>query len=911
MIIKERKSGVFHKLKFIAKNIGKFFLSKKVKLLLVSLVILSLIFIGIFAGLLLSGFFGTLNSPSRITLNTLKWLGFNDLESIKTSIDNIYYENIKIPLNYIKGKFSNPEKMYIDISFQNYQKIEKKREEALRDGILTTSEDDWVPAVIKYKDEEKSVKLRLKGDWLDHIDGDKWSFRIKVKNDETIDRMKVFSIQDPKTRVYLSEFLYLEALRREDVLAPRYEFIEVIINGNNKGIYALEEHFETQLIESNNRRDGVFIKFNEDLYRTFQSEEIKASGSSILNRDFYSFSDIDTFDVNAILEDPVKRAQFDRAKNLLESFRIGKLKTHEVFDVDKLAKYYAISTVLGSIHGAGWHNIRFYYNPITSLLEPIGYDGSPRSSSYKSELLTGNHPSCIELYENYETDFKCSANLTFFDESLFGDSVFFESYMKELERVTQKPYLDELFSELNDKLNGNLNILHKDNSFYHFPKEIFYYNQDYLYRTLNPPQSLEANFESSDAKGIMLSVGNINSLPIEILGASYNDSIDFAPNKKIILQPLPSSGFVRRTKIDFQIPDNFKWVDEFAINLKISYRIFGTDNIKKDIVLPFSSFDSDFYESDFVKQAKDIKSLNFLEIDEAAKSIKIKRGSWIVNRSLIFPEGFNVLGYDGTTIDLIDSAAIFSYSPLELRGNKDNYFRILSSDKTGEGLVVLKAKKMSIIEYAEFKDLKNAAKDGWEQTGALDFYESPVSLKNVIIRGMNSEDSLNIIRSNFIMENSLVGYSFADCVDIDFGIGKFINSSFINCGGDALDFSGSEIEIKEVTIENSGDKGVSAGERSNISVIDSSIDKSYICLASKDESILEINGLNALNCNYGLAAYQKKPEFGPASINAKNVDALEGRTKYIIEENSDFLLNGKIILGNRKNVYDELYPNGG
>ena len=83
-----------------------------------------------------------------------------------------------------------------------------------------------------------------------------------------------------------------------------------------------------------------------------------------------------------ILEDKDLSIQFEEAKNLLESFRLGSLETHEVFDVDKLAKYFAINTLMGSTHSSFWNNIRFYYDPITSRLEPIGYDSLTGGNAY-------------------------------------------------------------------------------------------------------------------------------------------------------------------------------------------------------------------------------------------------------------------------------------------------------------------------------------------------------------------------------------------------------------------------------------------------------------------------------------------------------------------------------------------------
>ena len=35
---------------------------------------------------------------------------------------------------------------------------------------------------------------------------------------------------------------------------------------------------------------------------------------------------------------------------------------------------------MGAQHGAMWNNTRYYYNPITSKLEPIGFDGEAGTS---------------------------------------------------------------------------------------------------------------------------------------------------------------------------------------------------------------------------------------------------------------------------------------------------------------------------------------------------------------------------------------------------------------------------------------------------------------------------------------------------------------------------------------------------
>jgi hypothetical protein len=87
------------------------------------------------------------------------------------------------PYNWISSNLNAEEipHIYINIKFKHYQKLIKKREEALVRGFLITTPDSYIPATIQHKGSIYKIKLRLKGDLRDHWQGDKWSFRIHMK----------------------------------------------------------------------------------------------------------------------------------------------------------------------------------------------------------------------------------------------------------------------------------------------------------------------------------------------------------------------------------------------------------------------------------------------------------------------------------------------------------------------------------------------------------------------------------------------------------------------------------------------------------------------------------------------------------------------------------------------------------
>ena len=125
------------------------------------------------------------------------------------------------------------------------------------------------------------------------------------------------------------------------------------------------------LVENNQHKEGAILKFESD----FHTENKKPSFHNIVGipQDFWS-AKVVPMPKGATLADASLTRIFNKGKALLESFRQNELSTSEVFDVDKLATFFAMVELFGSHHPSSLDNIRFYYNPITSLIEPIIHD---------------------------------------------------------------------------------------------------------------------------------------------------------------------------------------------------------------------------------------------------------------------------------------------------------------------------------------------------------------------------------------------------------------------------------------------------------------------------------------------------------------------------------------------------------
>jgi len=311
----------------------------------------------------------------------------------------------------------------LEIGFEEFELIRAKRDEAVASGILFTSDADLVPATVTTEGQSLDARVRLKGDLVDHLRTKKWSFRVELEDDHRLFGMRRFSIQHPSTREYQFEQTYFDNLRHEGVLAPRYEFVEVSLNGENLGIYALEEFFSRELIESQHRRAGVILGFEEQYYWEHVGRPpINRLAMGMLTESFTSSNAyIDVFESGRIAKNPELQLQADRAVLNLRKFQEGSLIAGDIFDLEKMATFLALTELWQAQHSTLENNMRFYYNPVSGLLEPVGFDGSPTPKLNEQSFVSFGHPEFVK--------------------KLLVDPVMMTYFIRELDRISVADYL--------------------------------------------------------------------------------------------------------------------------------------------------------------------------------------------------------------------------------------------------------------------------------------------------------------------------------------------------------------------------------------------------------------------------------------------------------------------------------------
>jgi hypothetical protein len=163
-----------------------------------------------------------------------------------------------------------------------------------------------------------------------------------------------------------------------------------------------------------------------------------------------------------------------------------------------------------------------------------------------------------------------------------------------------------------------------------------------------------------------------------------------------------------------------------------------------------------------------------------------------------------------------------------------------------------------------------------------------------------------VIHSDFNITDTVFTNNCSDAFDSDFSNGVIKNTLYEDSGNDAIDVSGSKVLLQNISIKYAGDKGVSVGEESNVTITGIVITNTKTALASKDSSKLMGEDIMIKSANIGIATYKKKPEFGPANAILKRLSIQKVIKPFLVEKKSRLVLDGETIKHNTTNVGDLL-----
>ena len=87
------------------------------------------------------------------------------------------------------------------------------------------------------------------------------------------------------------------------------------------------------------------------------------------------------------------------ASQKLRDFFDDKIELEKVFDLGKWAAYFAVMDMSQNYHGAFLKSVKFYYNPLNGLFEPIPFDGHRFKHNYHKYHLNYDNRILIDFVE--------------------------------------------------------------------------------------------------------------------------------------------------------------------------------------------------------------------------------------------------------------------------------------------------------------------------------------------------------------------------------------------------------------------------------------------------------------------------------------------------------------------------------
>ena len=651
-------------------------------------------------------------------------------------------------------------------------------------------------------------KIRLHGDWKDHIDfeqGGRLNQSIDVSlEDGSIANIVKFKLLLPKTRRHGNEILITKILRINNIIAPRTSLINVNMNGTNAEML-FQEKASKELIESMYRREGPLFEgderflFNNFLFNNYglakeQFHQLQTSLSlaKITNDNWASSNPISAeiaLNAFSILQKAYIKYGRDHSdsENYVLDWQLLAQNNKKL--IEEWAIFELLLFATNSTHALRPHNRKFYYNSLKGGMEPIYFDGNPRDINSKwiekmpefsaYPYLRNKHFLVLKKKISAITPKFLSNSMegNLFSVSEDETKILLENILLKISRLHESfqeyrsSQLNELLSSQDKKTSVNQNLLEN-------------------IREAMPQSSIISINEMPSAE-----IPNI--FPSDICKVLDNKCIKYSLNFFEVGRML------ERKKLANQ---------SFESPLFLSPPSSRRDNTKTQL----------FNNGLIVVQASEGSILNFNE-KNLTLSINLNTGhDWVLIKS----------------------------------SNLDGVNVILKSN------IILKDIKSPIARYNRY------GLTGCLNFYNSSFKNTHITANAIY---SSCEDVVNIIDSSGQIQNLEVYGASADGLDIDFSDLRIDSLLVSNALNDCVDVSQGNYQIKSGSLNSCGDKAISIGEKSLFVAKDIVIDQANIGIASKDSSDSLVDFLTIKKTNICAEAFQKKQEFFGAKLQVNNL----------------------------------------
>ena len=766
-----------------------------------------------------------LASNSYLGISSMKsFLGYSHASSFSNEVQNIDIVDLVTKINYfgmfnsfLSNSYPDIDSLYLDIPIKSLWTIGEDRLKALDNGILVRK--NWTKGKVNFDDNSFKASIRLKGDLSDHWRTDiRKSLDINLKGDNRLFNAKRFSLHKPSARQY-PYALAMDSLQKNyGILTRQRKPVNLFINGDYQGVMDFEERPESEFLEKSGKKDSIIFSVGND-------KEI------LLNHNFTSVSyELDFENL------PNDHNSKELANHLFHNLIIDP-DNSDFVDEESFINSIILGLLWGNFHHLTALNVKYYLNPYTLKAEIIPGDIDPPNYIQNIEELELSFRDVYCPCSNKKKEIFINKALSF----VYGSLDIFEInnlFQESLD--SQKNIFPNDGAYLRDSLLQNYNFL-KENILNGFR----YHVKNEKPSSLQDDQIIWPYLFNNNKLGL------INITPTETSVEKIFLNGTLINSKKMILTPVANSNSkITIVELDPNIQD---------INQIKTLRVFFENNQKLD------------FELKELPVSTDISSSKIMNCDQPSEDLFIPEeinSNQIITTNKVFRNGLIISR--GVTLTFKDSANLLVCGEFKLLGTNQEPIELDFEESSG-GIFINSFQNEALIESVIIKGPKSYSNNLLTYTGAVNIFNSNATIKDLSIIDAISEDSLNIINSKIMIEGLWIQNSPSDAVDFDFVQGSINKINILNSNGDGIDFSGSNVVIRNAECKAIRDKCISAGEATDLLLKDIDAWNVGTLIASKDGS--NVNAENIFGEVIQTApflAYNKKPFYGAASMYVKN-----------------------------------------
>jgi len=386
----------------------------------------------------------------------------------------------------------------IDMAFENYQMLLAQRAAALEKGVVQHERTGFIPCEITVSGQRMPAEIRLMEGPTRHLGPDeKWNFELRTTDlSRPLFGLHHAYLQDPADNHALNQWAFVQHLRQEGFQAARYSFVRLMFNGDDRGVYTLQEGFG--LVDASS---DLTVAFETDslweFIAHFDGNVEAAYADPVAAHSAYDIRQVQiaTLADTVLDQDAETNLQYARALARLYEFQISRRPAEDVFDAEWYGRFLALVDLWGATEGLKIANVHYNLDLESGRFVPIGFNSNALGSSNRLPLVT-----------------------------TYDSSVIQAAYVREALRLSEPAYVDRLEVVMAEAWPEQSDMLRAEGIKATAPWDTLRERQDQMRRSLRPMQPIFAYLDTAEPPYdvLRLRVANALQLPIELVEVDIN-----------------------------------------------------------------------------------------------------------------------------------------------------------------------------------------------------------------------------------------------------------------------------------------------------------------------------------------------------------------------------------------------------